>query len=94
LSWDIAKHINQCCHFNSIGAAYGFEIALRDIAIGDLFTDEYALFNDKEEMALHCHYPDYRGIFYLRVILIASTWSGIGRSERRVSAWGRVAQHL
>jgi hypothetical protein len=52
LSWDIAKHINQCCHFNSIGAAYGFEIALRDIAIGDLFTDEYALFNDKEETAL------------------------------------------
>lgn len=62
LSWDIAKHINHCCHFNSISTAYGFEIAVRDIAVGEEITDEYALFNDREEMALHCHYPDCRRI--------------------------------
>lgn len=64
LSWDIAKYINHCCHFNSISTGYGFEIAVRDISAGEEITDEYALFNEREKMELYCHYPDCRRILY------------------------------
>ena len=65
LSWDIAKHVNHCCHFNTISTGYGFEIAVRDIAAGEEITDEYAIFNLDYEMDLYCHYPDCRVVLRL-----------------------------
>lgn len=60
LSWDIAKHVNHCCHYNTISTGYGFEIAVRDIAAGEELTDDYGLFNLENELNLVCHHPDCR----------------------------------
>ncbi len=60
ISWDFAKHINHCCHANTLSTGYGFEIAIRDILPGEELTDEYALFSPHHEMTLRCHYADCR----------------------------------
>ena len=54
VSWDFAKYVNHCCNCNSISTGYGFEIAIRDILPGEQITDEYGVFNLKEEMVLVC----------------------------------------
>lgn len=60
LSWDLAKYVNHCCHYNTLSTAYGFDIAVRDIAPAEEITCEYALFNLEEAMDLTCPYPDCR----------------------------------
>ena len=54
ISWDIAKYVNHSCDCNTISTGYGFEIAIKDIKEGDEITDEYGLFNMKEQMTLSC----------------------------------------
>ncbi len=61
VSWDFAKYVNHCCNCNTISTGYGFEVALRDIAMGEQLTDEYGIFNLEEEMTLVCGYEDCRG---------------------------------
>lgn len=60
LSWDIAKFVNHCCNCNIISTGYGFEMAIRDIQIGEEITDEYGLFNSGWEMSLVCDKPGCR----------------------------------
>jgi hypothetical protein len=60
LSWDIAKYVNHCCHYNTISTGYGFEIAVADIAAGEELTDDYAIFNMEHDVTLLCHHPDCR----------------------------------
>ncbi|UCH61194.1 MAG: SET domain-containing protein [Anaerolineales bacterium] len=62
ISWDLAKHVNHCCHYNAVGSAYGFEIAVRDIQPEEEITDDYASYTFEETMELACHYPDCRKI--------------------------------
>lgn len=54
ISWDFAKYVNHCCNCNTISTGYGFEMAIRDIQIGEQITDEYGIFNLNEEMELEC----------------------------------------
>jgi len=54
ISWDHAKYVNHCCNPNTMTTGYGFEIAIKDIQIGDEITDEYGLFNLEREMPLSC----------------------------------------
>lgn len=54
VSWDFAKYVNHCCNCNTISTGYGFEMAIRDIAIGEQITDEYGIFNLEREMTLVC----------------------------------------
>jgi hypothetical protein len=54
LSWDHAKYVNHRCDCNTMSAAYGFEIAIRDIAAGEEITDEYGLFNIGIEVPIAC----------------------------------------
>jgi hypothetical protein len=61
LSWDLAKYVNHCCHYNTLSSGYGFEIAVRDIAAGEQITDDYGIFNLQEPMHLICLYADCRG---------------------------------
>ena len=60
ISWDIAKHVNHCCHPNSLSTGFGFEIAIRDIHQGEEITDEYGVFNYSPGMPLVCHQTDCR----------------------------------
>ena len=60
ISWDFGKYVNHCCNCNSISTGYGFEIAIRDIEIGEQITDEYGIFNLQEEMTLQCGFEGCR----------------------------------
>lgn len=62
VSWDMAKYVNHCCHYNTLSTGYGFEMAIRDIQPDEELTDDYAVFNLEYEMKLMCHYPDCRRV--------------------------------
>lgn len=60
ISWDFGKYVNHCCNCNSISTGYGFEVAIRDIQVGEQITDEYGIFNLQEEMTLQCGFEGCR----------------------------------
>ena len=60
LSWDYAKHMNHCCHSNTITTGWGFDIAVRDIQAGEQIRDDYGMFNVDYEMELVCDFEDCR----------------------------------
>lgn len=62
LSWDFAKYVNHCCQPNTLSTAYGFDIAVQDILIGEEITCDYGTLNVDEEMNLTCQKPGCRGI--------------------------------
>jgi len=54
LCWDEAKYINHCCSPNSLSTGYEFEIAVRDIQIGEELTTDYRLFSRNNHFACRC----------------------------------------
>lgn len=60
ISWDYAKHMNHCCHYNAITTGWGFEIAVCDIEAGEEIRDDYGMFNLDYDMELICDFPDCR----------------------------------
>lgn len=48
LCWDTAKYVNHSFNSNCISTAYDFEIAIRDIQIGEELTDDYGYLNVTE----------------------------------------------
>lgn len=75
ISWDHAKYVNHCCECNTISTGYGFEIAIRDIQKEEQITDEYGLFNIKEDMALECGNPRCRKVLNVNDIdLYGAAW--------------------
>ncbi len=75
VSWDHAKFVNHCCQCNAISTGYGFEIAIRDIAVGEEITDEYGLFNLQGPMPVSCPNTGCRRWVKPRdVELFADTW--------------------
>ena len=52
LCWDCGKFINHSFHANCMGTAYEFEIAVRDIPVGEELTDDYGTLNLDEPF--HC----------------------------------------
>jgi hypothetical protein len=60
LSWDHAKHMNHCCHSNTITTGWGFDIAVRDIQVGEQIRGDYGMYNVDYDMELVCEYQDCR----------------------------------
>ncbi len=48
LCWDISKYVNHSFTSNCISTAYDFEIAVRDIEVGEELTDDYGYLNVTE----------------------------------------------
>lgn len=48
LCWDNGRFVNHSFKSNCMTTAYGFEIAIRDIAIGEELTDDYGYLNISE----------------------------------------------
>jgi hypothetical protein len=48
LCWDLAKYVNHSFNSNCFSTAYGFEIAIKDIEIGEELTDDYGYLNIDE----------------------------------------------
>jgi hypothetical protein len=61
LCWDHGKYMNHCCQPNTLSTGFGFEIAIKDIAIGEEVTDHYALLNLEYPMELQCDKPGCNG---------------------------------
>lgn len=61
VSWDHAKYMNHSCDCNTIGTAYGFEIAVRDIKAGEELTTEYGVLNIQLEYEIGCGCRQCRG---------------------------------
>lgn len=55
--WDIAKYVNHSFVSNCISTAYNFELAVRDIQIGEELTDDYGYLNVTEPL----DYPSEEG---------------------------------
>ncbi len=45
LCWDHARYVNHSFNANCLSTAYDFEIAIRDIEIGEQLTDDYGYLN-------------------------------------------------
>ncbi|NUM44752.1 MAG: SET domain-containing protein-lysine N-methyltransferase [Anaerolineales bacterium] len=60
LSWDHAKHMNHCCHSNTITTGWGFDIAVRDIQSGEQIRGDYGMYNVDYDMDLVCEFTDCR----------------------------------
>jgi uncharacterized protein len=61
ISWDIAKYMNHCCYANTLTTGWGFEVAVRDIEVGEEITDDYGLFTLKHDMKISCTKENCRG---------------------------------
>jgi uncharacterized protein len=55
LCWDATRMINHSCAPTSAGTEFDFEVALRDLQIGDEITNDYALFNLKNHESFDCY---------------------------------------
>lgn len=63
MTWDITRYMNHDCNYNCVVTNWGFEIACRDIAIGEQLTNDYALFrlDESETFDCRCGSPNCRG---------------------------------
>src|SRR6478672_3518065 len=61
LCWDHARFINHSCAANCLSVGYEFEIAVRDIAIGEELTDDYGTLNPTEPFPCQCGTAQCRG---------------------------------
>lgn len=45
ISWDLGKYMNHDDNANTLSSGYGFEVAIRDIEVGEEVTDDYRIFS-------------------------------------------------
>lgn len=57
MCWDHAKYINHCCQANSLSTGYEFEIAVRDVQVGEELTTDYRLFSKYNKFDFVCDDP-------------------------------------
>lgn len=61
LCWDHARFFNHSCDANCLALGYDFELAVRDIAVGEELTDDYGTLNPDEPFPCGCAAPHCRG---------------------------------
>lgn len=62
LCWDHARYVNHSCEANCLGGGFEFEVAVRDIAVGEQLTDDYGTFGYAYEMPCSCGAASCRGV--------------------------------
>lgn len=63
LIWDLGRQMNHSCQPNCLGTLHGFEVAIRDIGVGEQLTNDYGTFEDNREddfFPCHCGAPGCR----------------------------------
>lgn len=60
MCWDIGKYVNHSCTPNTLTTGYGFQVALRDIQVGEEITDDYGIYTE-DFGPLLCNEPTCRG---------------------------------
>jgi hypothetical protein len=61
LCWDHGRFVNHSCAASCLSPGFNFEIAVRDIALGEEITDDYGTLNLEEPFACLCGAPGCRG---------------------------------
>jgi uncharacterized protein len=61
LCWDHGRFVNHSCAATCLSPGYEFELAVRDIAVGEELTDEYATFSLDRPFSCSCGEPECRG---------------------------------
>jgi uncharacterized protein len=61
LCWDHARFLNHSCDPTCLAPGFDFEIAIRDIQLGEEMTDDYGTLNLEDEMSCHCGSANCRG---------------------------------
>jgi hypothetical protein len=61
LCWDNARFFNHHCEANCLGAGFEFEVAIRDIEVGEQLTDDYGGLNCENPFKCSCGSPKCRG---------------------------------
>ena len=61
LCWDHARFVNHHCEPTCLGAGYDFQLAVRDIEVGEEITDDYSTFGYAAELPCTCGSPRCRG---------------------------------
>lgn len=65
LCWDLGRFINHSCEANCLAMGGApFEVAIRDIAVGEQLTDEYGTLGLSEPMPCRCGSPRCRGVVF------------------------------
>lgn len=54
LCWDHARYVNHSCDPNCAGTRHGFDVAVRDIAVGEQLTNDYATLNLMPHESFDC----------------------------------------
>ena len=54
LCWDHARFVNHACAATCLSAGWDFELAVRDIAVGEELSDDYGTLNLVEPFACSC----------------------------------------
>jgi uncharacterized protein len=60
LCWDHGRFFNHSCSANCLSLGYDFELAIRDIAVGEELTDDYGTLNPLVPFPCLCDAPDCR----------------------------------
>ena len=89
LCWDHARFVNHSCEANCLGGGFDhFELAVRDIAVGDPITDDYATFGYATAFDCGCGSPSCRGrVSRSDALKMAPRWD-----ELFVTAMGQVGR--
>jgi len=61
LCWDLARWVNHSCDPNCLSTGWEFDIAVRDIEVGEEITNDYAGLNLEDSFTCHCKQPNCRG---------------------------------
>ncbi len=64
LCWDNARFVNHSANSNCITTAYDFEIAIRDIQVGEELTDDYGYLNVEEPFEVVPEHGSNRTVVY------------------------------
>ena len=80
LVWDLARFVNHSCEPNCLRTRNGFEIAVRDIGLGEEITNDYANLGlqPSERLRCHCGSPRCRGtISRADADVLRAQWDGL-----------------
>jgi hypothetical protein len=80
LCWDLARYFNHSCEANCLSAGFDFEVAIRDIAVGEELTDDYGTLNPETLFPCSCGSPRCRkNVLPDDLPRFAETWDGLVR---------------
>lgn len=61
LCWDAGRFMNHSCRPNSMSPGLSFEVAIRDIAVGEELVCDYGTLNVDDGFDCACNMPECRG---------------------------------